>query len=105
MSRFRYLIERGLPEQVPVEVDGRVELRSADLYLVEVTPTDPDGSRPVGPYASVEDVQALATRSAASFMDVEETPLRWKDAPAAWQPDALLVSQYLDDGVKEARDD
>jgi len=105
MSRFRYLIERGPEEQTVVELeDGRVELRPADLYLTSVTPTDPDGHGTSGPY-TLEQAKALATRSAASFMDVEETPLRWKDAPAAWQPDALLVSQYLDDGVKEARDD
>ena len=51
--------------------------------------------------AGMDEAKRLALQS-ASLCGVEE--ITWKKPPAAWQPDALLISQWMDDGVEESRD-
>ena len=99
--KFRYLIERG-PTELAAE-DGK--LVEADLYVSEATPTDPSYRFGRTAYASVEAAQAAAEEAARFAGDPDFGGLKWKPAPASWGPDCLFVSQYLDDGVDENRDD
>lgn len=106
MAKFRYLIERG-PSQQTVALDGEEwVLREADIYLAVITPEDETGKGSTDPHLSVEDAQAEAERLHRSdgSEDPADHPLVWKDPPEAWKPDALFVSQYLDDGVEPNRD-
>jgi hypothetical protein len=92
--KFRYVIERSID----------VVTGDEGYALSEATPNDPSYRVGYGTYTE-EQAKAQAEQAAASFMDVKETPLVWKDPPQAWGPDVLCVSQYLDDGVEENRDD
>lgn len=106
MSRFRYLIERGVPEETIVEVDGDFKVATADVFVTVITPDDDTGKSLGRAFQTVDDAKAEAEKLHQSdgSDDPEDHPLRWKDPPAAWQPDALAVSQYLDDGVEDNRD-
>ena len=61
---------------------------------------DADGTSQgaIGDYENAAD----AKLAAEEFARPDE--LRWKDPPKPWQPDALYVSQTLDDDVTENRD-
>jgi hypothetical protein len=80
--RYRYLIEQG--------TDG--------VYLTTITREDTDG-RAVS-VADVETAKLLASQDPSTTYQ----NLRWKEAPVDWQPDALLISSWVDDGVKENSD-
>jgi len=79
--KYRYL----------VEVSGDPHRPYA---LTTITKDDTDGRG--HKVASVDD--AKATAAGDPNLD---TPIRWRDAPADWQPDALFVSQWIDDGVED----
>lgn len=90
--RFRYLIERTTDD----------ELTGDPRYVVsEATASDPSYRVGTGSL-TLDEAKALAQQSAASFDP--EAVLVWKPAPVAWQPDAVAVSQYVDDGVEERKD-
>lgn len=88
--KFRYVIERG----------GVEDFTEREMFcLSEATPDDPQFRVGSPSYYSVEDAKAAA----------EATPyvesLTWKPPPSEWLPDVVCVSQYIDDGVEENRDD
>lgn len=84
MAKFRFLIERSS------ETD---KWRGA-LTISQITPEDDSGSV-VGYADTLESAQAQVEA------DYPDETISWKPAPKAWQPDALSVSNYLDDGVEE----
>lgn len=90
MSRYRYLIERGGGDEV-----GLTTLEAGDDsgrgYSEVYGATEAE---------KVEKAKALAAQDPAS----PEGGLRWSDPPKAWQPDAIAISGWLDDGVEENRD-
>lgn len=104
--KFRYLIERGTPDDVIVDNDGTMSIATADIYVTVITPDDDTGRSTGDPCRTVDDAKAYADRLHQSdgSDDPDDTPLKWRDPPAAWQPDAIAVSQYLDDGVDDNRD-
>jgi hypothetical protein len=107
MSKFRYLIERGTPKtEVEYDSERKLQVVEADLYITTITPGDDTGTSFGTAFTTVEAAQARAEElhQHDGSEDADTTPLRWKDPPQAWQPDALCVSQYLDDGVEENRD-
>jgi hypothetical protein len=79
VSHYRYLIETA----------------DDSVYLTTVTKTDSDGTG--CKVASVEAAKEMAARDPA----LNGEPVRWKDPPQAWQPYAVAISQWLDDGVEE----
>lgn len=99
MGKFRYLIERGMPEKV---FDGN-ELVEADLFITTITPDDDTGRSGGQAFRTLDAAKAEAEQLHRSDGS-EDVPLKWKDPPQAWQPDALAVSQYLDDGIEDNRD-
>lgn len=96
--KYRYLIEHGVPDLTVV--DG--ELVELTLCLTVITPDDDTGKTNYERFVDVEAAQARAVEYERNLNP--EVTLKWKPAPEAWQPDALLVSQYLDDGVEPNRD-
>lgn len=85
MSKFRFLIEQSAESQ-----------RWKGVFTISQITPDDDTGMTIG-YADTVDAakQSVAT---------DFPGLRWKTAPEAWQPDAVAVSDYLDDGVEEHRD-
>lgn len=81
MSRYRYLIEKA----------------SDGIYLTTITADDTSGTA-----SHVADLDA-AKELANLDPNLDGATVRWKDAPEAWQPDAVAVSQWLDDGVEDNR--
>lgn len=77
--RYRYLIERGS--------GGTFHLCTVDGEGLSL------GG--LGDFPEVPPAMTLARE-----LEPHET-IKWKAPPRAWQPDALYVSQYLDDGVVE----
>jgi hypothetical protein len=103
MSKFRYLIERGIPQEEIVDGEGgKLEVVTADLFVTVVTPDDDTGSSGGKAYRTLEEAQAQAEADHKydGSEDPEDHPIVWKDPPQAWQPDALAVSQYFDDGIE-----
>ena len=83
--------------------DGKLEIVKADLYLTRITPNDDTGTGSNTAFRTVEDAKAQAEEWHLhdGSEDPEDNPLKWKDPPQAWQPDAVAVTQYFDDGVEE----
>ena len=79
MTRYRHLIERA----------------GSDIYLTTITAAEPGGIGS-GRYDSVDAAKA----SAAKDPDAPDG-LRWRDPPEEWKPDAICISQWLDDGIEE----
>lgn len=92
MARYRYLIEASGNPSLPFwacTVDATEEARQVGR---------------VGEFATVEEAKRASEES--SRLDPnEEDGITWKPAPKGWQPDAVCVSQFFDDGVAENRDD
>jgi hypothetical protein len=100
--KFRYLIERGVPQKEIVGEGADMEVVDADLFVTVITPDDDTGQPSSTAFVGVDAAKAHAEdlhRSDGSE-DPEDHPLKWKDPPQAWQPDAIAVSQYFDDGVE-----
>jgi hypothetical protein len=101
MSKFRYLIEHGRPEKL---VTDELEIVEADLYITTITLEDDSGSSGLGPYFDL-DAAKVEVETWVKQQHGDEIAVKWKDPPQAWQPDAVAVTQYFDDGVEENRDD
>ena len=85
--KYRYLIERGFV---------------TDAIYCSLIEAGSEGREfgTLGEFDNAADAKLAAEADAKATAD----ELRWKDPPKAWQPDALYVSQTLDDGVEENRD-
>lgn len=83
--RFRYVIEHA-PKSAP------------EPFVVSQLEPDDDSGQVVLYATDADD----AKRQVALLEP--EARITWKPAPKAWQPDALFVSSWLDDGVTENRD-
>jgi len=84
--KYRYLIERGPSSVIYCStIEANADAREIGA---------------VGEFDNAADAKLAAEDEAAT---VGET-LHWKAPPKPWQPDALYVSQTLDDGVEENRD-
>ncbi len=80
--KFRFLIERADTD------DGE------QFYLTTITRDDTGGHGPQ--VASGEAAKAMAEST-----PYIEDDIVWKEPPKEWQPVAILMSQWLDDGVGE----
>lgn len=84
MSKYRYLIEASGNASLPFHT----------------TTVDEEGN-PLGAgsdYATLEEAKSRCEDVAQSGDPEnwgERVALKWKQPPKAWQPDAILVSQYL----------
>ena len=79
--RYRWLIERGP--------------RDDTVYLGQV---DVEGEYVYGQPFLCDDVDAAKAMAERSEQDADT--LKWKEPQGEWQPDALYVSQYVDDGIE-----
>jgi len=84
LMRYRYLIEVSGDEYEP-------------FTLTTITKDDSDGS------GHRERSVEAAKETAAKDPNLDG-PIRWKPAPEAWQPDSLVISQWIDDGVEDSHD-
>lgn len=90
MSRYRYLIERG---------------GGTEIGLTTLAAGDDNGSGYSEVYGETEEEKIQKAKAlAAQDPAASEDGLRWSDPPKAWQPDAIAISGWLDDGVEENRD-
>jgi hypothetical protein len=82
MAKFRFLIEASADPFSPFHLGS----------------VDPDGETNgrFGDYQTLDAAKAAAEEMAQSG-DGEQVALQWKPPPVAWQPDAIVVSQYLDE--------
>lgn len=83
--KYRYLIERNADTADTAYFCGTVNDEG-----------NPEGT--VGGFDEVEDAMRAAESSHAT--DGHDDPITWKKPPQGWQPDAILVSQFFDDGVE-----
>ena len=81
--RYRWLIEQGGPED------------NGAVYLGQV---DVEGEYVYGQPFRCDDVDAAKEMVERSEENADT--LKWKEPPIEWQPDALCVSQYVDDGIE-----
>ena len=84
--KYRYLIERSGDE----------------LFPYHVTTVNPEGEAQGSgrDFLTIDECKSYAQDTAQSGDEEDwgkRVELIWKDAPQAWQPDAILVSQYLED--------
>jgi hypothetical protein len=86
--RYRYLIELADDNSL-----------GPSVYLTTITKND-DSGQATRVHGGVEGAKELASHDP----NLEGDPIVWKNPPVAWQPDALMISQWLDDGVEENRD-
>mgnify|MGYP001486894413 CR=1 FL=1 len=86
MTKIRYLIEKSGDPYMP-------------LALTKLEKGDDDGRGCL--VSDMGEAKRLADQ-AASLCGVDE--IIWRLPPIAWQPDAILISQWMDDGIEENRD-
>lgn len=78
--RYRYLVEFGVDDIV---------------VLSTITAEDTSGTT-VSTALTVDEARALAAKC-------ESEDVLWQLAPKAWRPDAIVVSQWFDDGADDKR--
>ena len=86
MTKIRYLIEKSGDPYQP-------------LCLTTLEKGDDDGRG-----LKVSDMAEAKRLAAQSALHCGVDKIDWKEPPTAWQPDAILISQWMDDGIEENRD-
>lgn len=86
--RFRFLIERN-------------PASAALPYALTTVDAEGNALGGIADSDTVADAKLTGEEYAQSELGIE---LRWKEPPKTWQPDAIYVSQSIDDGIEERRD-